>query len=400
MNPCDWPTARDRARQFTRELPWDSRACEDAIGGVLVEPLKTLTDIPTCDLAAVDGWAVAGPGPWTVRRPQARDLMAGTDYHEKLLEAPLSDGQAASVDAGDPVGLGATAVVPKRRGHIHGDTLQARESALEGRNWAEPGSGIRPRGIDAGVGHTLLPAGENVTPAVAGLAAMAGHDELTVIPMPTVAIVRVGTEMLDWGIPRHGLDRDSVTPALQGWIRDQRCQVTERRHVTEGETELIDTIEASGADIVVTTGPHTRSAVGRVLVGMGASVLVDGVVCRPGAGMLLAELPDGRPLLHCGGHASDALATLVTLLAPIVATLMHQPDPAAEFRIDTNVFGDRKAAMLLPVAISAGRRPSLSIVRPGGPGGLLALSSADALAVIGTEGARQSDLVTTLPLKV
>ena len=57
----------------------------------------------------------------------------------------------------------------------------------------------------------------------------------------------------------------------------------------------------------------------RVLGGMRADILVDGVTCQPGGSMLLAQLQDGRPLIHCGDAPADALAALLTLLSPIIA---------------------------------------------------------------------------------
>ncbi len=38
-----------------------------ALGLVLAAPLVALSDLPSFDTSAMDGWAVAGPGPWAVR---------------------------------------------------------------------------------------------------------------------------------------------------------------------------------------------------------------------------------------------------------------------------------------------------------------------------------------------
>ncbi|MFE2145949.1 molybdopterin molybdenumtransferase MoeA, partial [Streptomyces sp. NPDC059456] len=62
-----WPDARETAaragsagRPRTHRVP-----LADALGEVLAEPLEALTDLPSFDTSAMDGWAVAGPGPWT-----------------------------------------------------------------------------------------------------------------------------------------------------------------------------------------------------------------------------------------------------------------------------------------------------------------------------------------------
>ncbi|MGZ4602787.1 MAG: hypothetical protein ACXV3S_03485 [Kineosporiaceae bacterium] len=47
-------------------------------------------DLPPADTAAMDGWAVAGPGPWRIRR----HVLAG-DPRE-----PLAPGQAVAIATG------------------------------------------------------------------------------------------------------------------------------------------------------------------------------------------------------------------------------------------------------------------------------------------------------------
>ncbi|HET6858792.1 MAG TPA: molybdopterin molybdenumtransferase MoeA, partial [Streptomyces sp.] len=46
-----------------------------ALGQVLAEPLDALTDLPSFDTSAMDGWAVAGPGPWSVK--EGGGVLAG-----------------------------------------------------------------------------------------------------------------------------------------------------------------------------------------------------------------------------------------------------------------------------------------------------------------------------------
>src|SRR3954471_11488412 len=67
MNAVSWPDARERAATAAaavapRELP-----LELAAGAVLAADVVARTDLPPADTSAMDGWAVAGPGPWGVR---------------------------------------------------------------------------------------------------------------------------------------------------------------------------------------------------------------------------------------------------------------------------------------------------------------------------------------------
>lgn len=398
IEDCDWPEARRRAGSFVRPLAPLPATAEAAVGSVLAEPLCAVADMPAYDIALFDGWAVAGPGPWRIRKASRRDMLAGLSYHEASNHQLLRDGQATPVTAGEPLGSGVTGVVSSARCRVDGELLKLGETSRSTSNYLPPGSGIRPRGADAGAGAVLLPGGDRVSPAVAALTAAAGNDEISIIPMPSVAVIRVGDELLDRGVARSGLARDAVSPALPGWIAGLRARCQPARWVTDGDAELIDEIDDVISDIVITSGPSSGAAVRRVLQGMRADVLVDGVACRPGSSMLLAQLQDGRPIVHCGGTPADALAALVTLIGPIISALTSQPDDMTRARLAESIPGERHTTGLVPVQPTGELGPSVSRVRPGGPGGLFALSRATALAVIPPGGIRANEAVAVLPL--
>ncbi|PKA38343.1 molybdopterin molybdenumtransferase MoeA, partial [Streptomyces sp. SM8] len=157
-----WEQARATARDAVQPLPAAALAPAQALGHALAAPLAARTDLPPFDTSAMDGWAVAGPGPW---RLEDRTLLAGTR------PAPLRPGAAAPIATGARLPAGATAVL--RREHGATDpatgTLHVR-SAAPG---AAPGTDIRVQGHECRTGDPLLPAGATVTPAVLGLAAAA-----------------------------------------------------------------------------------------------------------------------------------------------------------------------------------------------------------------------------------
>ncbi len=398
VEPCNWNDARNRAAQFRRLLDPIAATPEEAVGSILASPLTAVSDIPAYDTALTDGWAIAGPGPWRIRDARKRDIFAGLEYHENTTAQLLLDGQAAPVTHGEALGSGVTGVIAATRCLVEGDLLKLAAGSRTPHSYIEPGSGIRPRGSDAGAGSKLLPAGERVTPAVAALSASAGHDAIEIFPLPSIGLVRIGDAILDRGIPRSGLSRDAVSPALPGWISGLHGRCQPARWVTTGDAELIDVIDDVISDIVITAGPESGAAVRRVLGGMRAEVLVDGVTCQPGGAMLLAQLQDGRPLIHCGNAPADALAALLTLLSPIIAALTGITDPAGRSRMHSSVFGDRAKTTLIPVRHVGDRGQDVEIIRPGGPGGLFALARATALAVVPIGGARSNEPVTVLPM--
>ncbi|MYS05928.1 molybdopterin molybdenumtransferase MoeA, partial [Streptomyces sp. SID6041] len=245
----------------------------------MAEPLLALTDLPPFDTSAMDGWAVAGPGPWTVRAQDA--VLAG-----RAPEATAHDGEAVRIATGARVPAGTTAVVRTEHARTEGELLHALREVV-------PGQDIRPRGQECRTGEELLPAGSVVTPAVLGLAAAAGYDELPVASRPRVEILVLGDELLAAGLPHDGLIRDALGPMLGPWLAGLGADVLAVRRIGDEAEELYAAVTGSAADLVLTTGGTAAGPVDHVhgvLEKAEATLLVDGVKVRPGHPMLLARL--------------------------------------------------------------------------------------------------------------
>ncbi|MGW1927625.1 molybdopterin molybdenumtransferase MoeA, partial [Streptomyces massasporeus] len=194
----DW----ERARSLARDVPplaVVGRPLGEAVGQVLARPLAALTDLPPFDSSAMDGWAVAGAGPWRLR---GRGVLAGAQ------PPPLVDGTAVPIATGARLPSGAGAVLRREHGEV-----DARNGMLldrtAGPGSPAPGRDIRPQGQEGRSGDVLLPAGTTVTPVVLGLAAAAGYDRLTVYRRPVVELLVLGDELLESGLPRAGRVRDA-----------------------------------------------------------------------------------------------------------------------------------------------------------------------------------------------
>ena len=61
-----WNLARQTAREAAKPLEAVEVALPDALGLALASGVRALASQPTCDTSAMDGYAVAGGGPWTV----------------------------------------------------------------------------------------------------------------------------------------------------------------------------------------------------------------------------------------------------------------------------------------------------------------------------------------------
>ncbi|WP_434442977.1 molybdopterin molybdotransferase MoeA [Lentzea sp. E54] len=358
-----WTLARQTAREAAKPLDAVELALPDALGLALAAGVRALASQPTCDTSAMDGYAVAGPGPWTI--------VGGVAAGDPVPDVVLTPGEAFGVATGAPVPDGAEAVVPV-------ELCSARGTVLSGD--AVPGRHIRRRGEDWSAGDELVPAGSRISPAVLGLAAGAGHDTFLAHRRPRVAVVVTGDELLHAGPPRPGRVRDAIGPMLPGLLTGADLLAT--THVRDDPSALADALTADAADVLVTCGAtsvgradHLR----RVLRSLDAEVLVSGVACRPGHPMLLAVLPDGRCVAGLPGNPFAAFAAVLTLLQPLLDTLGgHTARPPVTAWLP-DVGAHPRDTRLVPVTRTGGAAVPAGHDRPGS---LWGAALADALAVV------------------
>ncbi|MEW2176161.1 molybdopterin-binding protein [Streptomyces sp. NPDC005406] len=423
----DSPVPHDRAHH--RATPWrEARAVaarsgravpprtvrlplDQALGQVLSEPLGALTDLPSFDTSAMDGWAVAGPGPWAIRDDVG--ILAG-----HAPPSPLPDGEAVRIATGARIPADVTAVI--RSEHAFADEAKG---LLHAQRQVNPGQDIRPRGQECRSGDQLLPAGVLVTPAVLGLAAAAGYDELPTRPRPRVDVLVLGDELLTAGLPHDGLIRDALGPMIGPWLRALGAEVSAPRRLGDDAEALRQAVTASEADLIVTTGGTAAGPVDHVhpvLARIGAELLVDGVAVRPGHPMLLARLGAAGPyLVGLPGNPLAAVSGLLTLAEPLLRELSGRPSEAP-YRVPVrdDVHGHPHDTRLIPVVHrtagapgpasgSATRRADTGTGRDtdhvvplhyNGPAMLRGVAAADGLAVVEPGGVRSGTEVEILDL--
>ncbi len=385
----DWRTARTLAARCGLPLATESRDVSGALGQALAQPLVALTDLPAFATSAMDGWAVSGPPPWPLHDEPA---LAG---RARIL---LPEGSAVVIATGACLPTGASAVLRREHGHLVGGTLVPDlDSPLR------PGSDIRPQGEECRRGDPLLPAGTEVTPAVVGLAAAAGYDQLTVHRRPTAALLVLGDELLETGLPRDGGIRDALGPMLPGMLRGCGAQVTTRHRVGDDPGSLVGALEAAAADVVITTGSTAagpRDHLHRALADLGAELVVDTVAVRPGHPMLLARLPrpDGshRFVVGLPGNPLAAVAGVITLAAPLLHGLGgHHADEPVMLSVERSLVGHPQDTRLQPVSLAGAKALPLPF---DGPAMLRGVALADGLAVVPPGGVEPGAAVEVLSL--
>jgi molybdopterin molybdotransferase len=381
-----WDEARAAAHASGVALSTQSLALDDALWRTTATAVVARTPLPPWDASAMDGWAVAGAGPWTVVGDQRAGMAPA---------GPLAAGQAVRIATGAVLPAGSSAVLRREDATV--------DSAGQVHGVPRAGGDIRHAGEECPASTTLVAAGQVLGPVRLGLAAAGGNDMVDVVRRPRAVVLVLGDELLRDGVPRDGRVRDSLGPLLPGWLTGWGCEVVGVRQVADRADEHAASISSAltDADLVVTTGGTANGPadfVHRAVAETGGDLVVDGVHCRPGHPMLLARWTrdDGRRwLVGLPGNPHAAIAALMTLAQPLLLA-MHGTDLPALARVPVAArIGPRgTGTRLVPCRIVDGA------AHPGehiGSGMLRGLAAADGLAVAAGEVAA-GELVRWLPL--
>lgn len=386
MREAAWSSARAAARLVAKRLDTEPVAVGDLDGRVVAEDCHALCQLPSFASSAMDGWALAGPGPWEI----VGDVVAGHPWEEHL--AP---GTAVRIATGGVVPEGASHVLRWERATVEGGCVQGEPG---------PGTDIRPAGEECEVGDLVASAGTQVTPALAGFLAATGHDTVPVVRRPRVALILLGDELLTSGVPERGRVRDSLGPQLPGWVQRAGAEVIVRHQVADELDALVDILRQASleADLIITTGGTAegpRDHMHAAIEAVGGQLVVDRVAVRPGHPMLLASLTHGDrtvPLVGLPGNPHSAVVGFVTLAVPAIDVLLGRA-PASTLKV---IAGEELRAPAGHTRLIAGTvRDGMFQLSPyGGSAMLRGLAQSTGFAIV-PEGVRpRGSVVEWLPL--
>lgn len=405
-----------------------TRPLAECVGEVLAQDVRVVRDVPHYDSSAMDGFAVRGPGPWTVGEcawPVATGSVvppeATSVVRQEWVQVDAAAGGASEAGGGAGAGTAGAERVSLAPGVPQRDL--------------ERGRNIRRAGREALTGELVARAGELLTPAQVAYAAVAGHDTLPVRARPRVGLLLTGTEVVPSGLPQPGFVRDAFGPQLPAYVRMLGAEVVASVRIGDGEAETEAALEklVRQCDLVVSTGGtgHSRvdevrrAAMRRVASGAGR-VLFTELNMRPGHPTFLME---HSGVVHVGlpGNPLAAMVALRLVLTHVIrgavgrgierpgtVSLAHDFDPGQG---RSGAGSAWRVMPAKPVDTSAGEGAQQSTQQRGTSGAgaysnrwelcdkrgsnmLRGLAQARGLVVIPPEGARAGDAVVCLPLPV
>lgn len=316
------PVAEAQARllALARPGPIESVPLAAAAGRWAAADVTAGADHPFADLSAMDGYAIRFaelPGPWTVTQA----IAAGT-----LPARPLAPGAAARIFTGAPLPAGADTILIQEEAARDGDRL-----TLAGEGPPVPGVHVRRRAMNFRKGQAVIRAGDRLSAARIGLAAMAGHARLPVRPRARIALISTGDELVS---PGDALAPGQIwaanAPMLAALLADLPVAIDDLGVVPDRRDALDAALaRAASADVIVTSGGASvgeHDLVRPALEAAGARLDFWRIAMRPGKPLMAGRLGESVAL-GLPGNPVSAFVTAFLFLRPLVAALGGAADP-------------------------------------------------------------------------
>jgi molybdopterin molybdotransferase len=295
-----------------------------AVGRVVARNVEAALDLPPFDRAAADGFAL-----------RADETVGASAYNPlpfrlQPASAGVAGGVVVEVRSGDPLPLGADAVV--RLEHAVAEapgTIAVIAPVFAGNE-------VEPAGSHAERGCILFGAGQRLGAGDIGVLASVGIERVLVVRRPRVRCLVVAERTLDAGQElKPGAVYDANGPLLTALVERDGGVVADLRRLARDRAVLREALGLPGADAVLVaggTGPGPGDEAAAALREVG-EIAVHGLAMRPGESAGAGRAANALVFLLPGTPASCLWA--YELLAGRAIRRLAGLDPALPFRTET-----------------------------------------------------------------
>jgi len=303
--------ALDLVLKHARPLPVRAVPLDDALSLTLAEDVASDIDSPPYDKSIVDGYAI-----------RAEDMASGVAELRVLEEVVagavpshlVESGTATRIMTGAPIPVGANAVVMIEQSELFdrdGVTSVRLTSAAP-----KTGQSIMPRGSSMHRGDVVLNVNHTLNSVAIGLLAELGRTQVVVRPLPSVAVLATGNELVPPDqTPGPGQIRNSNESMLAALVRSHARDVRRLGIARDDRDDLRRSItEGLEADVLLLSGGVSAGVldlVPSVLEELGVRQVFHKVQLKPGKPLWFGvyEPDDHRTLVF--GLPGNPVSTLV-----------------------------------------------------------------------------------------
>lgn len=292
----------------------ERRAVADSLGLAMAQNLYAKRTQPAADLSAMDGYAIAGDGPWQ----RVGEARAGAPF-----EGVLETGQCTRISTGAHMPKGSDRVLIQENAVIHGEVVRL----ADGETLPIAGQHVRKCGFDFAEGDMVLASpGEVIGAGQVALMLAAGITDVEVHSPARVAILECGDELAK-DVSQCGPNQIPATNGamIAALLAQTGCEVMRSDPVPDDSEALVAAFEAhADADILLVSGgasvgdhDHVRSA----LIDWGAELHAYKAAIKPGKPVMVGQRGD-LAILGLPGNPVSSFVTAFLFALPMVRKVM------------------------------------------------------------------------------
>ncbi|MCK9461333.1 MAG: molybdopterin molybdotransferase MoeA [Proteobacteria bacterium] len=311
----------DALRSSLERTPRASGRCDvplsEALGRALAEDVRSDVDVPPFDRSAMDGFAVRAAD---VANTPISLTVVGTVPAGGALGRRIGAGEAAAVMTGAPVPEGSDAVVQVEWTSGFGAAAVTVERAVA------TGDNVSPRGQILRAGAKVLRAGTAIGVEEISLLAAVGCDPVPAGPLPSVAVLSTGDELVPPSVvPGPSQIRNVNGPALAAFCRGLGLEPAVLGVVPDDPPSIREALAvALEHDVVLMTGGVSEGAFDYVEDTLGAAGVEIGfrrVAIKPGKPTVFGTR-GGTILFALPGNPASAMTVVRILVEPALRRRM------------------------------------------------------------------------------
>ncbi len=304
--------ARSLVLSHVEPLPTETVPLLDVVGRVSADALASDIDISPFAHSAMDGYALFAADIEQANEQDPVQLkviaeVAAGDWYD----GPVERGECVRIMTGAPIPEALDTVVKYEIVEpVEGDGKPG--SIVSFSAPAKIGSNIREAGEEAKAGEAIVEAGEVISCAGIGFLAGCGITSVTTYERPRVAIISIGSELVDpTEVPTGGKIRNSNSYALG---------VPDILPIVEdSEDALADAVKTAAAthDFVITSGGASNGDFDFIkpVVERLGELLMTTVNMRPGKAQTFG-IVDGKPVFGLPGNPAAAYVGFEMIIRP------------------------------------------------------------------------------------
>ncbi len=310
---------RDRMQTVIRSRPAETVSLLEADGRVLAEDVPADRDYPAAARSVRDGFAVRSTDlPGTLKI--VGEVRAGTKF-----DAAIGPGESVEIMTGAPVPAGADQIVMVEHAQrVNGGFSTGRPANM--------GEFINPQASEARAGETILATGKRLGFADIAWLATVGRSEASVYPLPRVAILATGDEIVDLAeVPLDTQIRNSNAYSLAVQVR-RAGGIPEILPVAPDEIDETRRLIQRGlqSDLLLLSGGVSAGKydlVEQVLADLGAEFFFDRVRVQPGQPLVFGKA-QGTFFFGLPGNPASTMVTFEVFAQLALCLLGGEPHPA------------------------------------------------------------------------